>query len=292
MAANNPNNPPNDVPSLEASALRFQYGESIDYAALVANLDDPEIYGTTTGEPDVQAYLHEVNGVPQIMTAEAAEELHERALEPTTHGLAARRQLLLGHLGMVVQIAVRYVKPDGPSLLELIDEGNFALLQLVTKLPDMEHTFFDLAKSELGSAMNAAQKEQNLADAGFWIGSLAGKGHASPDNMAMVGNAGASGTSTTFEYLMGLSWEEQARLIQRASRETLSHEEHLIFGMYYGVSGFQRKSAAELAHTRQMSNAYMHGIIDDISGKVRIALERMVAVQRVAAFLNSRTELS
>src|SRR6185312_1154102 len=157
MAANDPNNMSSAERDLHAPAFRFLYGEHVDYARLVADLDDPEIYGVTTSKPDVQTYLDELSYIPQISSQEAAEALHEQALQPTADGMTARRQLLLGHLGLVVQVAIRYVKPNGPSMLECIDAGNVTLVELVDKVPGMSHTFLGLTLSRLSLAMEAVQ---------------------------------------------------------------------------------------------------------------------------------------
>ncbi len=140
----------------EAEAPATEEEELSNLIPLIAELADaePEQEPRERGRDPVRTYLREIGRVP-LLTREGEVELSQkveagtaaleelaqggvdperrRELEATLHvGEAAREQLAVSNLRLVVSIAKRYMH-RGLSFLDLIQEGNIGLMRAVEK---------------------------------------------------------------------------------------------------------------------------------------------------------------
>jgi RNA polymerase primary sigma factor len=80
---------------------------------------------------DIQWYLEDLERIPALSLAEEREIIRRIAAEPRSEEVKdARRRLIEGNLRLVVRLARRY-QPFGLPLLDLIQEGNLALVSAV-----------------------------------------------------------------------------------------------------------------------------------------------------------------
>lgn len=84
------------------------------------------------GDDDpVEVYRREVANVLPLTKGEAG-QLFQEARQSGDPGEAARRRLIESHLHLVLPVAERYAS-SGLSMLDLIQEGNLALIRALEK---------------------------------------------------------------------------------------------------------------------------------------------------------------
>jgi DNA-directed RNA polymerase sigma subunit (sigma70/sigma32) len=104
------------------------------------------------GEPDpVVAYITAIQNVPAVTDVEAA----TLAGEIGRGDEAAKKRLIEANLHTVAAIAWTY-KGRGTPLLDLIEEGNVALVQAVERMGSDERSFPSFARRRINEAIARA----------------------------------------------------------------------------------------------------------------------------------------
>ncbi len=143
----------NDIDKIESEVEKFGEGENMERIL--------ESEGLAINDP-VRMYLKEIGRVP-LLNAEKEQEMAARMNDETlgeAERQAAKDQLVVANLRLVVSIAKRYVG-KGMFFLDLIQEGNLGLMKAVEKFDYTKgYKFSTYATWWIRQAINRAIADQ------------------------------------------------------------------------------------------------------------------------------------
>jgi RNA polymerase primary sigma factor len=132
------------APGIDAPLPGNKYPDSLSSLTVsegsVANHTLP--FHTLASDEDIQGYLEDLAKIPALSLTEEQEHLRRIAAHPRSkEAQDARTRLIEGNLRLVLRIARRY-QPFGLPLLDLIQEGNLALVSAVQRFDPGRGQYF------------------------------------------------------------------------------------------------------------------------------------------------------